>query len=83
LERARDGRTPPFDAFFHRLFPHPSRVAMLVIRSKRDPLSVAFFVHDSQGAVEVHSPAQEFTLDILRYTKHLRPRLNSRNDRLK
>jgi len=56
---------------------------MLVIRSKRDPLSVAFFVHDSQGAVEVHSPAQEFTLDILRYTKHLRPRLNSRNDRLK
>jgi len=53
-------------AFFHRFFPDPLQVAMVIIRSKRDPLSVAVFVHDSQGAVELHSPAQEFTLDVLR-----------------
>jgi hypothetical protein len=53
-------------AFFHRFFPDPRQVAMLIVRSKRDPLSVAFFVHGSQGAVELHSPAQEFTLESLR-----------------
>ena len=53
-------------AFFHRFFPDPRRVAMVIIRSKHDPFSVALFVHDSQGAVELHSPAQEFRLDILR-----------------
>lgn len=52
--------------FFHRFFPDPRHVAMLIVRSKRDPLSVAVFVHDSKGGVELHSPAQEFTLDILR-----------------
>jgi hypothetical protein len=34
--------------------------------SKRDPLSAAVFVHGSQGVVELHSPAQDFTLDTLR-----------------
>jgi hypothetical protein len=52
--------------FFHRFFPDPMRVAMVIIRSKRDPLSVAVFVHDSKGGVELHSPAQEFTLECLR-----------------
>jgi hypothetical protein len=53
-------------AFFHRFFPDSRQVAMVIIRSKRDPLSVAFFVHGSQGGAELHSPAQDFTLDTLR-----------------
>jgi hypothetical protein len=53
-------------AFFHRYFPEPWQVAMVVQRSKQDPLAVAVFVRDLNGRVELHSPAQEFTLDILR-----------------
>lgn len=53
-------------SFFHRFFPDPRQVAMVIVRSKHDPFSVAIFVHDAQGTVELHSPAQEFTLDILR-----------------
>lgn len=52
--------------FFQRFFPEPWQVAMVVKRSKRDPLSVAFFVHDSQRGVELQSRVQEFTLDTLR-----------------
>jgi hypothetical protein len=53
-------------AFFQRFFPEPWQVAMVIKRSKRDPLSVGFFVGDSHGGVELHSTMQEFTLDILR-----------------
>ena len=52
--------------FFHRFFPKPWQVAMVVKRSTRDPLSVGFFVRDSHGGVDLHSPVQEFTLDVLR-----------------
>ena len=51
--------------FFLRFFPAAWQVAMVVARSKSDPLSVAIFVHDSKGGVELHSPAQEFTPDVL------------------
>jgi hypothetical protein len=53
-------------AFFHRFFPEPWQLAMVVKRSKRDPLSIGIFVHDAHGGVDLHSPVQEFTLDILR-----------------
>ena len=53
-------------AFFHRFFPGPSQVAMVVRRSKRDPMSVGIFVRDLNGGVELHSPEQELTSDILR-----------------
>lgn len=52
--------------FFHRFFPEPWQFAMVVKRSKLDPLAVALFVCDSNGGVELHSTVQEFTLDILR-----------------
>lgn len=57
--------------FFQRFFPEPWQIAMLVTRSKGNPLSVAVFVRDSDGRAELHSPAQEFTLDSLR--KRARP----------
>jgi hypothetical protein len=53
-------------AFFHRFFPKPWQVAMVVKRSKDDPLSIGFFVRESHGGVELHSPVQEFTLERLR-----------------
>jgi hypothetical protein len=53
-------------ASFQRFFPEPWQLAMVVARSRRDPLSIAFFVRDARGRTELHSPAQEFSLDILR-----------------
>ena len=53
-------------AFFHRFFPGPGQLAMVVRRSKRDPMSVGIFVRDLNGGVELHSPEQEITSDILR-----------------
>lgn len=56
-------------AFFQRFFPEPWQVAMLLKRSKGDPPSVAIFIRDSHGSVELHSPVQEFTPGILRQHK--------------
>ena len=56
-------------AFFQHFFPEPWQVAMVVKRSKRDPLSVALLVRDSKGGVELQSRVQEFTLDTLRQDK--------------
>jgi hypothetical protein len=53
-------------AFFQQFFPEPWQIAMLVTRSKGNPISIAVFVRDSHGRAELHSPAQEFTLDMLR-----------------
>jgi hypothetical protein len=53
-------------ALFRRFFSEPWQVAMVVKRSKRDPLAVALFVRDSDDGVKLHSPVQEFALDILR-----------------
>jgi hypothetical protein len=64
--------------FFQRFFPEPWQVALVVKRSKRDPMSVGVFVRDSHGGVELHSPAQEFTPDILRNNSYRRPCLNDR-----
>ena len=52
-------------ALFRRFFPEPWQVAMVVKRSKGEPLSVGFFVRDPHGGVELHSPAQELTLERL------------------
>jgi len=54
---------------FHRFFPDPCQIALLVQRSKRDPLSLALFVRDSRGRVELHSPAREFTLESSEYPR--------------
>jgi hypothetical protein len=53
-------------AVFQRFFPEPWQVAMVVKRSKDNPLSVGFFVRNAHGEVELHSPVQELTLDGLR-----------------
>jgi proteasome lid subunit RPN8/RPN11 len=46
--------------FFQRFFPDPGHVALVVQRSKGDPLSAAVFMRDSEGSIELHSPVQEF-----------------------
>jgi hypothetical protein len=56
-------------ALFQRFFPESWQVAMVMKRSKRDPLSVAFFVRDSHSGVEHQSRVQEFSLDTLRQTQ--------------
>ena len=56
-------------ALFRRFFPHSWQVTMVVKRSKQAPLSIGIFVRDSRGRVELHSPAQEFTLDSLQQSK--------------
>ena len=48
---------------FQRYFPEAWQIAMVVKRSKRDPLSVGIFARSSRGGVELHSPPQEFALD--------------------
>ena len=53
-------------ALFQRFFPEPWQIAIVVRRSKQDPISVGVFVHDSHGGVELHSPVQEFARDALR-----------------
>jgi hypothetical protein len=53
-------------AVFQRFFPEPWQVAMVLKRSKNDPLTVEFFVRDLKGGIELQAPGQEFTLDFLR-----------------
>ena len=60
LGLSEDART-----LFHRFFPEPWQIAMIIGRSKQDPLSIGLNIRDSHGRVEMHSPAQEFTLDAL------------------
>ena len=50
---------------FHRFFPQPWQITMIVGRSKQEPLSFGIFVRDSHGRVEMHSTAQEVTLENL------------------
>lgn len=54
---------------FQRLFTEPWHIAMLVQRSKRDPLSVGIFIGDSNGGTKLHSPVQEFTVQALQQTR--------------
>jgi len=72
ISRRDSGLSDQARAFFHRFFPEPWQVAMVVKRSKQDPFSIGIFVHDSQGRAEMHSPAQEFMLEELRQ-RHSRP----------
>jgi len=66
ISRRELGLSDQARTMFQRFFPDSGQMAMVVKRSKRDPLSVAFFMRDLRGGIELHSPALEFTIESLR-----------------
>jgi general secretion pathway protein A len=51
-----------------RFFPEPWQVAMVVKRSKTNPLAVGFFCKESNGFLQLHSSPKEFTAENLQAT---------------
>jgi proteasome lid subunit RPN8/RPN11 len=53
-------------ALHDRFFPQPWQLAMVLLRSKKDPLSIGLFCRDSNGSLEPHSPQREFAIENFR-----------------
>jgi general secretion pathway protein A len=53
-------------ALHERFFPHSWQLAMVLQRSKKDPLSIGLFCGGSHGSLEPHSPQREFAIENFR-----------------
>ena len=53
-------------ALHERFFPHSWQLAMVIQRSKQDPLSIGLFCGGSHGSLEPHSPQREFAIENFR-----------------
>jgi general secretion pathway protein A len=63
----RDFSPSDHDRVLHdRFFPESWKLAMVLQRSKKDPLSIGLFCRGSKGSLEAHSPQREFEIENFR-----------------